>query len=373
MEQAAVFKPTKRHFLALDGLRGVAAISVVVFHFMEMAIYNYTKLWIGHGWLAVDFFFCLSGFVIGYAYDDRVREMGLWNFLKVRLIRLHPMVVFGSVLGLLTLLWDPFRPHALGYSAVRVVVMFLTSIFLIPYPVMHERGYSLFSLNSPAWSLFWEYVANVAYAIILFRWNRRWLTVATLVAAVVLCLFGHSAGNLWAGFNGKTFWTGAARVGFSFLAGLLVFRSRWILPTKLGILPLSALLVLAFVMPYAQGGWIREAAVILVYFPLLVMLGAGATLSPRSASFCRFAGNISYPLYMTHYAVIWSFGYFYTAHKPGTAQLAWIVILGTLILTGFAYLVMVLYDLPVREFLRSKLQRSAAHHTHRKISDSPHS
>ena len=71
---------------------------VVIFHFMEMVIGDYSKLFIGHGWLAVDFFFCLSGFVIGFAYDDRVEAMGFWAFLKVRLIRLHPLVIFGSVL-----------------------------------------------------------------------------------------------------------------------------------------------------------------------------------------------------------------------------------------------------------------------------------
>jgi len=72
--------PTKRHFAALDGLRGVAALAVVLFHFMEMVIGNYSKLFIGHGWLAVDFFFCLSGFVIGYAYDDRIGKMGILEF-----------------------------------------------------------------------------------------------------------------------------------------------------------------------------------------------------------------------------------------------------------------------------------------------------
>ena len=341
--------------LALDGLRGVAALAVVTFHFMEMAIGNYSKLWIGHGWLAVDCFFCLSGFVIGYAYDDRIEQLGLWDFLKVRLIRLHPLVVLGSVLGLLTLLVDPFRLGPLGYSAGRVLLMFVASIFLIPYPVMQERGYSLFSLNSPAWSLFWEYVANLVYAIVLYRWSRRWLGVVTVVAAIVLCSVGHTAGNLWAGFNGQTFWTGAARVTYSFLAGLLVHRSRWVIRTKLGFGALSVLLLLAFVMPYAKGGWLREAAVIVVYFPLLVALGAGSTLGPRTEKLCKFAGDISYPLYMTHYAVIWSFGEYYEGHSPNAGRLTLDVISGVLILAAFAYLAMVFYDLPVRAILRSKL------------------
>ena len=350
---------TRRHFKALDGLRGVAALVVVTFHFMEMAVSDYSKLFIGHGWLAVDFFFCLSGFVIGYAYDDRVGTMGVWEFLKARLIRLHPLVIFGSVLGLITLFVDPFRAGPLGYSAGRVALMFLASIFLIPYPTMHERGFSLFSLNSPAWSLFWEYVANIFYAVVVYRFSRRWLSVATLLAAIVLCIVGHAAGNLWAGFNGRTFWTGAARVSFSFLAGLLVYRSRWIIRTKLGFSALSVLLLLAFVMPYAKGAWLREAAVILFYFPLLVALGAGATLTPRSEKLCTFAGNMSYPLYMTHYAVIWIFGSYYRTYKPGSASLALIVTTGVLVMVGLAYLVMVLYDTPVRKFLSSKRRTEA--------------
>jgi peptidoglycan/LPS O-acetylase OafA/YrhL len=352
--------PTKQHFMALDGLRGVAALMVVIFHFMEMVIGDYSKLFIGHGWLAVDFFFCLSGFVIGYAYDDRVRAMGIWAFFKVRLIRLHPLVVFGSVLGLITLFVDPFRGGPLGYSAGQVVLVFLSSIFLIPYPVMHERGLSLFSLNSPAWSLFWEYVANIFYAVVVFRFTRRWLNIATVLAAIVLCIAGHNAGHLWAGFSGPTFWIGGARIGFSFLAGLLVYRSKWIIRSKLGFSALSVLLLLAFVMPYAEGGWMREAAVILVYFPLLVALGAGVTLSRRAESFCKFAGNISYPLYMTHYAVIWSFGNYYYSHKPDAPHLALVVTSGVLILVGLAYLVMVFYDTPIRSSLSSKARPHAS-------------
>jgi len=231
--------------------------------------------------------------------------------------------------------------------------MFLASIFLIPFPTMQERGFCLFSLNSPAWSLFWEYVANVVYAVVLYRMSRRWLLMATAIAAVVLCFVGYQAGNLWAGFNGPTFWTGAARVGFSFLAGLFVYRSKWIIRTRLGVGALSFLLLLAFVMPYAKGGWVREAAVMILYFPLLVVLGAGAALSDRATKFCKIAGNISYPLYMTHYSVIYVFGNFYDAYKPDTFNLALVVSTGVLVLLAFAYAVMTFYDIPVRRFLTS--------------------
>src|ERR1700760_4114451 len=141
----------KPHFAVLDGMRGIAAICVVIFHFSEMVIWDYSKLWIGHGFLAVDFFFCLSGFVLGYAYDDRIEKMGLGSFLKARLIRLQPMVILGAVLGLLAFYINPFGITP-GYGPASMALIFAASIFLIPYGAMQERSYNLFSLNAPSWS-----------------------------------------------------------------------------------------------------------------------------------------------------------------------------------------------------------------------------
>src|SRR3954471_17427791 len=76
---------SKQHFEILDGLRGVAALAVVIFHFMEWVYTDPSKNFIGHGFLAVDFFFCLSGFVIGYAYDNRIEKMGTMKFFTSRL------------------------------------------------------------------------------------------------------------------------------------------------------------------------------------------------------------------------------------------------------------------------------------------------
>jgi len=96
----------------------------------------------------VDFFFCLSGFVIGYAYDDRIAKMGVMEFFKSRLIRLHPLVIFGSVLGVLGFLFDPFNNAASNYSVGQIAVFFFSSILLIPYPAMPERYFNLFSFNA---------------------------------------------------------------------------------------------------------------------------------------------------------------------------------------------------------------------------------
>jgi peptidoglycan/LPS O-acetylase OafA/YrhL len=349
---------SKRHFEVLDGLRGVAAIVVVTFHFMEMAISDYSKNFVGHGFLAVDFFFCLSGFVIGYAYDDRVGKMGAIEFFKSRLIRLHPLVVLGSVLGLFAFLFDPFTNIQHTYSAGKIALIFLTSILLIPFPVMRERGNNLFSFNAPSWSLFWEYIANIVYAVVLYRASRRVLLVMLIFSAIALGFVGHHSHWLAGGWGGESFWDGGARVAYSFTAGLMVYRSNWIIKNRLGFGGLTILLLAALLMPYFKWNWQMEALVILFYFPFLVALGAGAALTARSRSICILSGQLSYPLYMTHYTVIWMFMNYYNSHTPGTLKLTLIVSIGVLIMTGFAYVVMRLYDIPVRRYLSAR--RSAA-------------
>ena len=346
---------TKPHFEILDGLRGIAALAVVTFHFMEMAYSDYSQNFIGHGFLAVDFFFCLSGFVIGYAYDDRMGKIGIAEFFKARIIRLHPLVVLGSVLGLLAFLFDPFGGHPELYNAGKIVLLFLCSALLIPYPAVTERSFNLFNLNAPAWSLFWEYVANIIYALVLCRLNRRILLVLAIISAAALCCVVYNHHNLMGGWGKDSFWDGGARISYSFLAGLLVYRFKLVIKNRLGFLGIGVLLAMAFLMPFSKWNCITETLVVLFYFPLLIALGAGAVLKPGLRKLCNFSGNISYPLYMTHYSVIWMFSNYYNSHKPDAAQLAVIIIISALLLVGVAWLVMTFYDIPVRKYLNKRL------------------
>jgi peptidoglycan/LPS O-acetylase OafA/YrhL len=350
----ATLLQTKQHFDILDGLRGVAALAVVTFHFMEWVYSDYSMNFIGHGFLAVDFFFCLSGFVIGYAYDDRIAKMGILEFFKSRIIRLHPLVVAGSVLGLLAFLFDPFGGHPELYSTGKVILTFLCSLLLIPLPVIADRGFNLFSFNAPAWSLFWEYMANIVYVFVLYRIGRRYLLLLTILSAAAICYVAYNSGNIMGGWSGPTFWDGSARISYSFLAGLLIYRSNWIIKNKIGFFGLAILLFLAFVFPFSKWNWLSEPLIVLFYFPLLIALGAGAVLTPGLKKICVFSGKISYPLYMTHYAVLWMFGNYYAAHKPDSMQLAFIIITSLILLVGAAYVVMVIYDIPVRKYLTDK-------------------
>ncbi len=346
---------TKQHFELLDGLRGVAALAVVIFHFMEWIFPDGSSNFIGHGFLAVDFFFCLSGFVTAYAYDNRIRTMGLKAFFTVRLIRLHPLVLLGAVMGLLSFLLDPFA-LPVHYSAGKLALLFVSTAMLIPMPAMEDRAFNLFGLNAPSWSLFWEYIANIVYAFLLCRLNRRIIAALTLLAAIGLCLTSYRAGNLLGGWSGPTFWDGGARVAYSFLAGMLLHRSGWIIKNKMGFPFLALLLFATFLLPWSQREWLSEVVIVTIWFPLIVALGAGSKTTGRWQTVCRFSGNISYPLYMTHYAALWIFGNYLTNRKPPMSQLPWIVIPSILFLVFFAWLLMRLYDIPLRRFLRSKSQ-----------------
>jgi peptidoglycan/LPS O-acetylase OafA/YrhL len=349
---------TRQHFEILDGVRGIAALAIVIFHFMEWVYPDVSKNFIGHGFLAVDLFFCLSGFVIGYAYDNRIVGMGVKEFFISRLIRLHPLVILGAVLGILGFLFDPFSGHSEIYSAGRLILLFICTVFLIPFPVMEDRAFNLFGLNAPSWSLFWEYVANIFYAFILCKINRRYLFVLAFVAAAALCFVGYHSGNLMGGWAKDNFWDGGVRISYSFLAGLLIYRFNWIVKNHIGFIGLAIILSLVFLMPYFKWNWIAELLVVLFYFPLIVSFGAGSTQSMGTKPLCVFSGKISYPLYMIHYAAIWIFGNYYTINKPNTLELSVIVITGTILLVGFAYLVMVLYDIPIRRYLTAKRQQN---------------
>src|SRR5882762_5908334 len=100
MKQAATYLDSKNHYPILDGLRGVASVIVIVFHVFEAFTggNKFVQI-INHGYLAVDFFFLLSGFVVAYAYDDRWGKITTWDFYKRRLVRLQPMVIMGSLIG----------------------------------------------------------------------------------------------------------------------------------------------------------------------------------------------------------------------------------------------------------------------------------
>ena len=351
----------RKHFEILDGLRGLAALVVVIYHFMEIAETNYNKNFISHGYLAVDFFFCLSGFVVAYAYDHRIPGMKLSSFIKLRLIRLQPLVVIGSILGLITFLIDPYSNLYSVYGFGKTALLFITSVLLIPYPIVSERYFNLFNLNAPMWSLFWEYIANLLYATVLFKISKNALAILVAIAAAGIWYVGTHAGNVGGGWGGPNFWHGLARVSYSFLMGMLIYRFNWIIKNNFGLLGMSALLMLVFLFPYRdQWNWLTEPLIIIFYLPLLVALGAGASLSAKHQKINKISGDISYPLYMVHYPFVWIYLTYVAVEKPTMETKMWVMVISVILITIFSYLVFKYVDLPVRNYFTKRLKAKMA-------------
>lgn len=367
----------KRHFEVLDGLRGVAAMSVVLFHICET--WNggdHRRQIINHGYLAVDFFFLLSGFVIAYAYDDRWlpakgrRGMTLVDFFKRRLIRLQPMVVAGTLLGAL-LFYRSASPHIFPLVATtpvwRLLLVALIGCTVLPITVgMDIRGWQeMQPLAGTAWSLFFEYIANIAYALGLRKASNRVLGVLAVISAVLLThyLLTTPRGDITGGWtlNRLELKIGFLRLCYPFLAGMLLQRTHRRIRVRHNFVWCSLLLVVTLVLPrfgMHDTGWrngLYEAAVILVVFPVIVAMGAGEQLRDGAIlRVCRFLGSISYPLYITHYSLI----YIYTAKVyDGKLTPAQGVLWGAALFVAavaIAYACLKLYDEPVRRWLNRR-------------------
>jgi peptidoglycan/LPS O-acetylase OafA/YrhL len=305
--------PSKPRYEILDGLRGVAAAIVLLYHHFEVNGLGLTTSPINHGYLAVDFFFILSGYVVGYAYDDRWNRMSTWTFFKRRLVRLHPMIVLSTLVGLLFFYFGTGDMFPLvGETPVgKLLVVALLGLLMIPVPVsMDVRGWAL------------------------------------------------TAPELTIGFT---------RLLFPFFAGLLLSRMGWKIRVRGGFLWCSLLLVVLLAMPRvggeAHGLWngMYEAACILLFFPVVVLMGAGSVTTGRTAKACKFLGDISYPLYITQYPIVFTLlgGWISNTPDATSSQVLFTSIMSYLFCFAAAYASLKLYDEPVRRWL-------TAHWLHRK-------
>jgi len=361
---------TRPHYHVLDGLRGVAAITVVWFHVFEAYATSHLDQRINHGYLAVDFFFLLSGFVVGYAYDARWPRLTVAEFLTRRFIRLHPLVVVGALLGAALFYvqgcaaWDVSQ-----VSGARLAGATLLNAALLPAtPGGEIRGVGeMFPLNGPSWSLLFEYVGTLLYAFWLRRLASPALAVVVGLAGCGLAAFAiwGPTGDLCVGFalTGDNVLGGLLRLLFSFSAGLLLFRVFRPAAAMRGAFWLGSLTIVGVAAVPRLGGsqhlaWngLYDTVCCVVVFPLLVYCGASERLTaPLVTRLCRFLGAISYPLYMVHYPFIYVY-YAWVKNNDLTFSQS---LPGALALVGgslaLAYAGLKLYDEPVRRFLAGRL------------------
>ena len=404
---------SKPHYLTLDALRGAAALMVVFYHIFEGYAFAGSVAGGGdgiirgfnHGYLAVDFFFLLSGFVISYAYDDRwAQGMSLRGFFGRRLRRLHPMVVLGAVIGAVAfciqgrMRWDGSVTPVSFVMLAMLMAMFM--IPAVPGTPWEVRGNGeMFPLNGPSWSLFFEYIGNILYALVIRRLSTKWLKV--LCAVTGACHFVFAAFDLsgygcigvgWT-LDGLNFFGGLLRMMFPFSLGMLIQRElhtsteeraagqeckRSMNPVRrLGTKPVRgavwicvAVMAALFAIPYLPWRYaFGESGICLCangvfeflciggIFPILLLLGASASLRPGSTreKLCKVTGDLSYPLYLVHYPVMYIFYAHLISSGKFTFAQTWPEAIGVYAISVIlGILCLKLYDEPVRKRLNRK-------------------
>ncbi len=349
---------SKQRYEILDGLRGVAAIMVLIYHICEPH-WGQTTQPVAHGYLAVDFFFVLSGFVIGYAYDDRwSKGLSLKDFMKRRITRLHPMVVLSAMINLACMFFLAGGLIFPDVSMGMVLLAWLLSMLMIP-----GLGGQVFLISGTQWTLFYEYLANVLYATVIRRLSNKVLYTIVAIFGIwtfaFLTCYPDSKGVMAGGweFNAPDILRAFTRLLFPFFGGLALFRINKLIHFRRGFFWASMLVLVILLFPHLEGPfWVNglyEALVIALLFPLIIYIGAGSPLTgKRATKICTFLGEISFPLYISHYGYIflymqYVFGNDYTFGQ--TWPVALLVFVASL---ATAYLSLKFYDLPLRKWLK---------------------
>lgn len=288
----------KRVFLTLDGLRGVAAIMIVLFHARALVGAFHPRT----AYLSVDLFFALSGCVLEASYRERLAAgMKTRTFMLIRFIRLWPLFALSLLIAL------PFALMRLnagvGHETPLGLAMGLaTGMLLLPLPGLKGRDW-LVPLNAAGWSLVAELAINFLYAR-FWRWlsdAMLWAVVALAGATLTTMSIVHGGidmGSTWASAAG-----GLVRVLYSFSLGVLIFRA-YDGRVRTGWASLLPVAVLVPLLAVGKGGLWFDLAAALVVMPLIVWTGLRLEPGPRLGRLFRWAGLTSYAIYALHGPVL---------------------------------------------------------------------
>jgi peptidoglycan/LPS O-acetylase OafA/YrhL len=356
----------ENRFVALDGLRGIAAICVVALH---VSVSFDKSAYFPHAHLAVDFFFMLSAFVIANAYAVRMANgMTFRRFLAIRWIRLFPLYFAGLMLGIFVYL---LQVQSFTLDGIALAKVILAALFFLPSSQDLGHGWgSSFPLNGPAWSLFWEWVGNIAWALVLTRLGKTSLIVLTVAAGILYCT--------QALLNDMVNQGHPIRLAFPYLAGLVLWSrkaERYDVGTTLEPLALAVLLLTLLNLPsdvfgISRGGY--EAAAACIGFPAVIAWGSRIRLQRRTTTAAVWLGGISSPIYILHMPIVRLFAE--PATRLGHGYAYWIpltVLAEVLFVLAFAYSMLRIWDIPIRGYLSRRFSAQPTNVTDPSASERP--
>jgi peptidoglycan/LPS O-acetylase OafA/YrhL len=352
----------ERHrFLTLDAMRGVAALIVVVYHFRGlMGGFPFV-----HGYLAVDFFFMLSGFVLTFAFQSKL-DVGLKTvtFMKQRVVRLYPLYFLGLTLGLLDTVLQETRNHVSAWSTAED---YLLGAMLIPVWNVFHAGITGLStpLDPPEWSIICELISNLIYGVVFRRRGWAMLLSIVMVSGLPFALYAVHNGTLHVGWGSNRYLSPVLRVTFSFFMGIAVYRvwrSGRVAFSVPAYLPILLLMLSLSVPQWGHRIAVEELLLVGGIFPLLLLLGAQARPWRRMDGVFAGAGAISYPVYVLQVPLVGPFSHVWIrlrGHVPDLdapwSGIAMLVSLGLL-----SWGLLALYDSPVRAMLGRWLREGPA-------------
>lgn len=348
----------KRYYHTLDAMRGAAAVGVVMLHLHALT----GPLTVQRGYLAVDFFFALSGLVISQAYQQRLAlGLGPLQFLKLRVERLFPLYLLGSALGLAVACVPVVLHRSLPFPPANMAIAAITALFMLPAPVLLAQKPWLMPLNVAAWSLFFELLVNIAFALGLYRATRLTLVAIAVASAALLAGIAWNTGNLDLGATWPTAYAGLIRTAFSFTVGILVGRRVNKQAARVSqmalVLPVVLLLTLCVPITGPLAGPAYDLVCIVGLYPLL--LYAGARWEPRRPGIGALLGAISYPLYTLHGPILALLVGALIKHGPQEEAprfaLALGIVMALMVIAGLADR---WFDRPVRAWLAQLRTRS---------------
>ena len=275
---------TSQRLPGLEVLRCVAAICVLLLH--TRAVYG-GRFIFGRGYLGVDFFLMLSGYLMARTQETRLVEgLNPWRFMAKRYRRLWPMMAAGGLIGM------PMQ-YLRSAGVGRFVWVTLANLALVPVPFQPF----VFPLNIPAWTIFYEMVANFLHVTLFWRLRGGWLMLALALLMPAMAAIGAWHGSFDVGARPGTFLAALPRVTLAYLLGVGLYR-WWRDQPPLPVPPLLALVLMPVVIAASWWlgitGWAFDLAFVLLACPVMI---AGALRLQRFGRQAALIGQLSFPLF----------------------------------------------------------------------------